>query len=297
MYERSSFLFLLLTELLFSALLLSPAGIAKATDLPYSENANSTKIKAATRYNAGSGRKPKPAEVLTDGIKKVAFSVDGIPVQAELKGSLILSVGNQRIDSSKLKTGWIPINDGNGFNGLQTVDFDQDGIEDAVATFTWGGGGSGWAVGYICVSSKTRKAYVYESFTGLNYWHGGAYIFPEIPNPFYILEIPDWMPEFKVKGEGGITHPESVSFVFTHTWNGNGFSYKPIEEFYKKLLPKVQDIYAKALVEPEHEPVKTAIYQLLLEDYSKAAQGLPVSSRTRKSSTWHLLKEFNPVPK
>jgi hypothetical protein len=261
-----------------------------------SNEAENTKIKV-TRHDAGSVLKPKPVEVLAAERMKVVFRVDGIPVQAELKGELILTVGSQRVVSSELKTSWIPINDSYGFEDLQIVDFDQDRIEDAVATFTWGGGGSGWAVGHLCVSSKTRKAYLYESFTGSNYWNNEEYEFPEIRNPFYILEIPDWMPRFQVKG--GVTslsHPESVSFVFTHVWNGNGFSYKPIAELYKKILPKVKDIYAKALVEPEPEPGKKAFYQLILEDYRKAAEGLKVSIETQQSSDWQLLKEFNPVP-
>ena len=277
--------------------LLSIAGIAMAAKFPSLQNADNTKIKV-TRHNVGSGLKPKPVEVLTAEKMKVVFRVDGIPVQAELKGDLILSVGSQRVVSRELKTGWIPINDGYGFDDLQTVDFDQDGIEDAVATFTWGGGGSGWAVAHICVSSKTRKAYLYESFTGANYWMGSGFEFPEILNSFYILEIPDWMPRFKIKAANdvdGLTHPENVSFVFTQVWNGKGFSYKPIAELYKKLLPRLNDICAEALV--ERNPIKIALYKLLIEDYRKAARGLPVSIETQKSSHWNLLKEFNPVPK
>jgi hypothetical protein len=253
--------------------------------LPSFEGAENTKIKV-TRHDLGPVRNPKPVEVLSAKKKKVVFRVDGILVQAELKGDLT----EDRMD---------PINDGYGFDDLQTVDFDQDGIEDAVAIFTWGGGGSGWAVGHICISSKTRKAYFYESFTGLNYWLQEGYEFPEIRNPFYILEIPDGMPEFHVKKEerSSVTHPEEVSFVFTHVWNGDGFSYQPIAEFYKNILPKIEGIYSKALVEPEAESGKITVYKMILEDYRKAAQASSVSIETQKSSTWHLLKEFDPVPK
>jgi hypothetical protein len=284
----------MMTAFLFVTCLVSSVGIAVTAAMPSFENADNTMINV-TRYDVGSGMKAKQVEVLAASKKKVVFRIDGIPIQAELKDDLILRVGNQRVISSELKTGWIPINDSYGFEDLQIVDFDQDGIEDAIATFTWGGGGSGWAVGHICVSSKTRKAYLYESFSGLNYWNQEGYEFPEIRNLFYILEVPDWMPEFKVKEGEGVTHPDSVSFVFTHVWNGDGFSYKPITEFYKKVLPKVKDLYAKALVTPEREPSKIACYKLLTEDYCKAAQGLPVGIETRKSSSWHLLKEFNLV--
>jgi len=106
------------------------------------------------------------------------------------------------------------------------------------------------------------------------------------------------MPGFKLYGaEDGLSHPETVSFVFTHVWNGDVFSYKPIAEFYKKILPKVKAIYSKALVEPDAESGKIHFYRLILEDYRKTAQGLPVSTVTRESSNWRLLKEFNPVPK
>jgi hypothetical protein len=251
-----------------------------------------------TRYDVEARQKAKLAEIVISEINKMVFRVDRILVQAELKDGFILSFGSQQVVSSGLKTSWIPINDNYGFSGLEAVDFDLDGIEDAIATFTWGGWGSGWANGHICVSSKTRKAYLYESFSGNNYWHSGVYKMPEIRKPFFILEIPDFMPQFSVKVEGDpVSHPDCISFLFTQVWNGNGFSYKPITEFYKKLLPIVEDRLSKALPWSRYEPVKKEFYKLIVEDYRRAAQGFPVSADTRKSSNWRLLKEFNPEPK
>jgi len=128
--ERSRFKSLLLVFIAFGA---SLSGSALSAEIP-SLCAGDAKIKV-TRHDLGSEWNTKPVEVLTAEKWKVVFRVDEIPVQAELKDNLILSFGNQRVDSSELETGWIPINGNYGFDGLQTVDFDQDGIEDAVATF------------------------------------------------------------------------------------------------------------------------------------------------------------------
>jgi hypothetical protein len=227
----------------------------------------------------------------------MAFRVDGILVQAELNGPLTINFGSQPMVSDTLKTSWIPINDNYGFNCLDTVDFDLDGVEDAIAIFSWGGFGSGWAYGYLCVSSKTRKAYLYESFAGSNYWNNGDYKLPEIKKPFFLLETPDFMPEFSVKIAGEpLSHPECISFLFTQVWNGDGFSYQPIKEFYKGILPIVEAQFAKAAAEPDPNPVKKESYRLIIEDYRKAMQGMPVSLASRKSSTWKLLKEFKPEP-
>jgi hypothetical protein len=268
------------------------------TAMPASfEDPDTIKIEVK-RYDVESGRKVKPVEVLTAERKKVFFRVDGIPVQADLKGGLTVIFGGQRITSDKLNNAWIPMNDNYGFSDLLTVDFDQDGISDAVVTFTWGGWGSGWGIGHICVSSKTRKAYIYETFSGNNYWHNNGYNFPVIQRPFCILEIPDWMPDFSVKAAGdSVSHSDQVSFIFTQVWDGDGFSNKPVIEFYKKLLPEVKEFLVKERAEKYPEPVKLAFYKLIIEEYRKAAQGLPISKETKKTSSWRLLKAFNPEPK
>jgi hypothetical protein len=148
------------------------------------------------------------------------------------------------------------------------------------------------------VSSKTRKAYIYETFSGNNYWHNNGYNFPVIQRPFCILEIPDWMPDFSVKAAGdSVSHSDQVSFIFTQVWDGDGFSNKPVIEFYKKLLPEVKEFLVKERAEKYPEPVKLAFYKLIIEEYRKAAQGLPISKETKKTSSWRLLKAFNPEPK
>jgi hypothetical protein len=118
---------------------------------------------------------------------------------------------------------------------------------------------------------------------------------PEIRKPYFLLEIPDFMPRFQVNIEGeALTHPECISFLFTHVWNGDGFSYQAIREFYQGILPIVEARLAEAEYEPYPNPEKREFYRLIVRDYRKVAQGLPISSESRKSTAWKLLKKFKP---
>ena len=81
------------------------------------------------------------------------------------------------------------------------------------------------------------------------------------------------MPRFSVNVEiDPVLHPDRISFLFTHGWNGDGFSYRPVREFYKvvrrsKKLDKLAKDYEdcsdllRTLVSESHTDIFNGIHQ------------------------------------
>lgn len=177
-------------------------------------------------------------------------------------------------------------------NNGQKIDFDRDNINDFVVGMVFSGMGSSGSAMYFIVSSSTRKAWLYfQSSGGNGYWAGTTSQLPEIKQPFIIYEELDYMPRFPGIEDVDMAHPEEIGFIFTRVWDGNGFSYRPITEFYNALLSQVE----QAIKNEEDKNIRR-MYERIEVDFRKAANGQEISQETMQSSLWKLIKVFDTEP-
>ena len=174
----------------------------------------------------------------------------------------------------------------------QNIDFDGDHINDFVVGMVFSTMGSSASAMYFIVSSSTRKAWLYlQSSGGNGYWAGITAPLPEIKEPFIIYEELDYMPRFPGIEDVVMVHAEEMGFIFTRVWDGDGFSYRPVTEFYKALLPQV----GQAIKEGDNKDIQR-LYKRIEVDFKKAANGQEISSETMQSSLWKLIKAFDTEP-
>jgi len=176
-----------------------------------------------------------------------------------------------------------------GIRREERVDFDGDGKEDLAVSFSFGAGGPGSRVAHLLVSTRLGKAFLYEGAgESADYW-GNREPLPAVEGGFHLVER-GGMVEFPgAEAAPPLSRPQIMGMVFTHAWDGEGFSFRPAPEFYAQLAELVREGEAELTVgEPESEWL-TGHYVRTRALFEGLAAGEALPAYVHDASAWELV--------